>query len=192
MGDRTMASLSYGFRTPADLFEKFKREGAKLGPTPNDDDIFDFFVTGASLNEWVFKVHADNEIVKQLRRALERDGTWEHLPQQSVSWITNFKCLPNRGCDPRRHIFHALRICWESAGASKHFHWQGKVESIGTKPKIAGWYNYFFTSRKPDLYVRYNGENYGLSQVREILNQFYEGLFPMLVGPDSEGGANAA
>jgi hypothetical protein len=174
-----------------DLFEKFKREGAKLGPSPTDDDIFDFLVTGASLNEWVFKVHGENEIVRQVRRALERDGTWEQLPSQSLDWIKNSKCLPNRGCDARRHMFNALRICWESAGASKHFHWQGKVESIGAKPKIRGWYDYFFTSTAPDLFVRYSGENYGLSQVREILTQFYEGLLLMVHDPNLNEGADA-
>jgi len=45
MGTRTMAHLSYGISTPADLFEKLGRDGAKLTAVPDPDDVFNFFVT---------------------------------------------------------------------------------------------------------------------------------------------------
>jgi len=80
----------------------------------------------------------------------------------------------------RHHIFNALSICWETAGASKHYHWQGSVERLSPKPIVNGWYQYFTSSRQPDLHIEYSGEVYGLSQVRGIVLQFYEGLFASL------------
>lgn len=73
-------------------------------------------------------------------------------------------------------MLNVLALCWDTAGASKHFHWQGAVKDVQPKPIVRNWYHYFFTSVAPGLYVDYDGEVYGLSQVRRIILQFYEGL----------------
>lgn len=73
---------------------------------------------------------------------------------------------------------NSLRICWDTANASKHDHWfsTSDVNSIGGKPVIDGWCKWFFTSVKPDLYIDYAGENYGLTRIARIVIQFYEGF----------------
>ena len=173
-----MASVSYGLTKPEDVFEKFKREGAKLGEKPTTDDIFNFLVTGATLTEWVTKTFKGIPVIDQIAASLRSGGKWEHLPLETVAWITDCSCVPNRHCDVRRHIHNTLQICWDTAGASKHFHWKGSnVREIDSKPIVRDWYQYFTTSRAPDLYIDYAGETYGLSQVRRILTQYYEGLF---------------
>lgn len=173
-----MANVSYGLNRPEDLFEKFKREGAKLGDKPESDDVFNFLVTGASLNEWAMKAFSHDPLVNQIAASLGRGGEWDHLPIEVAAWIPDNSCVPNRHCDVRKHIHNTLHICWDVAGASKHFYWKGsKVRGIDSKPIVRGWYQYFFTSRMPDLYIDYGGETYGLSQVRRILTQFYDGLF---------------
>lgn len=184
-----MSRLSYGLSAAPDIFEKFKREGSKLGPSPHSDDVFNFFVTGSTLNEWVYQLHGTNEIVREIRDALGRDGSWEKLPDVTGTWIVDTECLPNRHIDPRVHIFNALRLCWETAGASKHFRWEGSVTMIDTRPIVANWYDYFHTSTAPDLYIKYGDYVYGLSQVSEILTQFYLGLFASF--EPTKGNANA-
>jgi hypothetical protein len=176
MGGRTMANLSYGISKPEDLFEKLRRDGAKLTSEPDSDDVFNFLVTAAALNEWVSKVFRGHPLMDAISRAMaSRD--WKSLPTEAGEWITDSSCLPNRHCDVRRHIFNALSICWETAGASKHFHWEGGVKAVKPEPIVGNWYQYFFTSVEPDLYIDYDGEVYGLSQVRRIVLQFYDGLF---------------
>lgn len=184
MSSRTMARISYGFGAPEDLFEKFKREGAKLGERPEPDDIFNFLVTGASLNEWVKTSLRGDPLIDEVAASLRPGGKWQHLPEQTSNWITDNSCVPNKHCDVRRHIHNSLCICWDAAGASKHFHWKGsKVRGISSKPIVRSWYQYFFTSVTPDLYIDYGGETYGLRQIRGILNQFYERLFTYARGP---------
>lgn len=179
MGIRTMAHLSYGISTPVDLFRKLGRDGAKLTAEPDPDDVFNFLVTAAALNEWVTKVFRDKEIVASITDSLSKRD-WRLLPQNTCAWIGDTACLPNKHCDVRRHIFNALSICWETAGASKHYHWQGSVETLSPKPIVNGWYQYFTSSRQADLHMEYSGEVYGLSQVRGIVLQFYEGFFASL------------
>lgn len=179
MGTRTMANLSYGISTPVDLFGKLGRDGAKLTAEPAPDDVFNFLVTAAALNEWVAKVLRDKEVVSSITMSLSKRD-WRLLPQDTCTWIVDTTCLPNKRCDVRRHIFNALSICWETAGASKHYHWQGSVETLSPEPIVHGWYQYFTSSRHPDLYVEYAGEVYGLSQVKGIVLQFYTGLFASL------------
>jgi hypothetical protein len=172
-----MEMLSYGFSTPEDLFAKLKRDGAKFGKRPDPDDVFNFLVTAAALNEWVRKVFKGDRLIDDIAQAVTPSGKWEKLPTQTIAWVADSSCVPNRHCDVRRHIFNALRICWDVAGASKHFYWSTAVKGIDSKPIVGNWYQYFFTSVTPDLYVDYEGEVYGLSQVRDILTQFYAGLF---------------
>lgn len=179
MGTRTMAYLSYGISTPVDLFGKLGRDGGKLTATPKPDDVFNFLVTAAALNEWVAKVYCDKEIMASISSSLSKRD-WRLLPQGSCAWISDTTCLPNKHCDVRRHIFNALSICWETAGASKHYYWQGSVNALSAKPIVNGWYQYFTSSRQPDLYIDYAGEVYGLSQLRGIVLQFYVGFFASL------------
>lgn len=177
MAAKTMANLSYGIQTPEDLFAKLKRDAAKLGEKSATDDVFNFLVTAASLNEWVMKIFAGDSIVDQIAKSLEPGGVWQDLPLECTAWIVDNSCVPNRLCDVRRHIHNSMRICWDGAGASKHFHWKGKVRAINPRRTVRSWYQYFFTSLAPDMYIDYGGENYGLSQIRRILVQFYEALF---------------
>jgi hypothetical protein len=176
MGTRTMADLSYGISTPADLFAKLRRDGARLTAKPAPDDVFNFLVTAAALNEWIRKVYRNDQLVNAISNALN-SREWKEMPEETAAWITDIDCLPNKHCDVRRHIFNALSICWQTAGASKHYHWQGGVETVSPEPIVDGWYQYFTTSREPDLYVEYTGEVYGLSQIRRIVVQFYTGMF---------------
>lgn len=171
-----MANLSYGISTPQELFEKLGRDAAKLTGKPHPDDVFNFLVTAAALTEWVNKAFRDNEFTTSIAAALAKRD-WRTLPTVTVAWIGDTACLPNKHCDVRRHIFNALSICWETAGASKHYHWQGNVNAVSSEPIVSGWYHYFTSSRRPDLYIDYAGEVYGLKQILNIVLQFYGGLF---------------
>jgi hypothetical protein len=169
-----MADLSYGISTPEDLLEKLKRDVAKLTPEPHPDYVFNFIITAATLNEWLRKVFRGNELVEAISSAFTvRD--WQALPVDVGEWIRDASCVPNRHCDIRRHVLNVLALCWDIAGASKHFHWQGGVRDVQPKPIVGDWYQYFFTSVAPDLYVDYDGEVYGLSQISGLVLQFYQG-----------------
>lgn len=54
--------------------------------------------------------------------------------------------------------------------------------AIGENPPIGDWYAWFFTSRGSDLYLDFQGENYGLQQIKGILIQFHTGLIEYLDG----------
>lgn len=169
-----MADLSYGFSTPEDLLAKLRRDGAKLTAEPNPDDVFNFLVTAATLNEWVRKVFRGNVLLDATWLALS-GGRWSDLPIEIGEWVGDRSSVPNKHCDIRRHIMNVLALCWDIAGASKHFYWQGGVKDLQPNPIVGDWYQYFFTSRAPDLYMNFEGEVYGLSQVRDIVLQFYKG-----------------
>jgi hypothetical protein len=133
-------------------------------------------VTSAVLSEWIVKCHPAHGMAEAIKQA-SKNGDFSLLPSEAATWILDQSCLPNRHCDVRRHIHNAMRICWETANASKHHHWQGtQIKAIETAPIVRSWYQYFFTSREPDLYIDYEGECYGLLQLRGILLQFYTGL----------------
>lgn len=183
MNRRTMSQLSYGIDRPEDLFEKLKSDATKITAVAHPHDIFNFLVTAAVLNEWTFKFFSDDSIVAQIAHAKDK-GDFTLLPEMTSAWIIDEKCLPNRHCDFRRHIMNAMSIIWDTANASKHYHWVSKsaVNSISPEPVIDGYYKYFFTSTAPDLYIDYDGENYGLTQLNGIIMQFYEGLFKYING----------
>jgi hypothetical protein len=171
-----MSQLSYGLETPEDILAKLTSDAGKLTRTPHAYDVFNFMVTAAVLNEWVVKYYRPHPIVAAIEQASERRDS-SLLPSEAATWIPDQSCLPNRHCDVRRHIHNAMRICWETANASKHYHWQGnRIKAIEAAPIVGNWYQYFFTSREPDLYIDYEGECYGLLQLRGILLQFYTGL----------------
>jgi hypothetical protein len=172
-----MRQLSYGIDCPEDLYEKLKHDASKLTATPHPHDVFNFVVTSSVLNEWAFQVYRDHPTVKEIKNAKEK-GIFDLLPPQTSGWITKQDCLPNRHCDVRRHIMNAMCICWDAANASKHYHWLAKSEVVAIEPEriVTNYYQYFFTSVEPDLYIDYAGECYGLSQLKEIILQFYSGL----------------
>lgn len=178
-----MTQLSYGIAGPEDLLEKLILEGSRLTPEPNPYDVFNFIVTAAVLYEWVRKCHSGSHTIQALVRAMSQND-YEEFPTEATAWLSDTTCLPNRGCDVRSHILNALSICWDTTNASKHFHWSSSsgVTAIEHVPQVKDWYQYFFTSTEPDLYIEYSGEYYSLSQLKEILVQFYTGLLNHLLG----------
>jgi hypothetical protein len=113
-----MQVVSYGFSRPKDLFEKLKRDAAKLSAQPSPDDVFNFLVTAASLNEWVKKFYKDSPLVERIVGAVKA-RKWETFPLARTPWLADGSCVPNGYLDERHHIINALRICWETAGASQ-------------------------------------------------------------------------
>lgn len=178
---RTMAVLSYGFGRPQDLFEKLKRDATKLSAQSHADDVFNFLVTAASLQEWVGKNFKDVPLTSGISAAV-KSRDWKSFPSRGSPWLADASCVPNTHLDERHHIVNALRICWEAAGASKHFYWESKIKDVQWKPIVGNWYQYVFTSVEPDLYVDYDGESYGLAQIKGIVLQFYETLFDIIEG----------
>lgn len=183
MAKSTMSHLSYGIEKPFDLLQKLTLDASKLTAAPHPHDVFNFVVTAAVLNEWIIKCYAADPLVIAMAKAKEEMDI-SHFPLEAVNWIADRSCLPNLSCDVRRHIVNAMTICWDTANASKHYHWKSssEVTAIETDPAIRNWYQYFFTSRAPDLYIEYGGEHYGLSQLRGILVQFYTGLLDHIEG----------
>lgn len=175
-----MTQLSYGISKPADLLEKLILDGNRLTEKPNPHDVFNFVVTAAVLNEWVRKYYSKHPTVIALidaQKDKDKNNNFEKTPAYFADWITNIACLPNKGRDPRRHIMNALSICWDTANASKHYHWaDSHVTAFEDEPKINGFYQWFYTSVEPGLYIEYRGEYYTLSQLEGILIQFYSGL----------------
>lgn len=182
-----MSQLSYGIERPEELFQKLTKDAEKLTAEPHPYDVFNFVVTAAVLNEWIFKFHKEHPTVVEIALAKDKRDSGL-LPTQTLAWINDTECLPNRHCDIRRHIMNAMCICWDTANASKHYHWLGKsdVQAIGPEPVISSWYQYFFTSVEPDLYIDYGGECYGLSQIRRIILQFYGGLLTHIYAGEAD------
>lgn len=189
MPRNTMTDISYGISRPHDLLEKLKHDGDKVGANPHKYDLFNLFVTAAVLNEWIRKYYSD-VITPELCRALRGENV-EGLPIESSSWVVDKECLPNKGCDVRLHISDAMRICWGTANASKHYHWGSSsgISAIEESPKIKDGYQYFFTSTDPGIYIECDGKYYTVYQVKMILTQFYDGLLIFLDA--LEGSANS-
>lgn len=175
-----MAQLSYGIAKPVDLLSKLTIDGSKLTEKPHPHDVFNFVVTAAVLNEWVRKYYSKRQAIISLidaQKDKDKDKSFEKIPPDFADWIMDKTCLPNNGCDTRRHIMNALSICWDTANASKHYHWaDSHVTAIENEPTMKGYYQWFFTSVEPGLYIEYRGEYYTLSQLKGILTQFYSGL----------------
>lgn len=183
--NRTMEKLSYGIERPSDLLAKLRWDADKLTDSPHPYDVFNFVLTAAVLSEWIQKFYASAS--KSFSAPSNKRHTWA-LPENSADWIVDTSCLPNPHCDFKRHIANALSICTLTANASKHFYWKdgGDVTAIGADPPICDWYQWFFTSTAPDLYLDFQGENYGLQQIKGIVLQFYAGLIEHLDGLDSQ------
>jgi hypothetical protein len=181
MQKRTMKQLSYGIDNPRNLLAKLKWDANKLTESPHPYDVFNFILTAAILAEWIQKFYVSESAPEPFSAPTKKRHTWL-LPDGSSQWIVDTSCLPNPHCDFRRHIANALSICSHTANATKHFHWhdRGDIIAIGEDPPIGDWYQYFFTSTDADIYLDFQGESYGLQQIKGILIQFYEGLIEYL------------
>ncbi|MYN28444.1 hypothetical protein [Duganella levis] len=173
---RTMYALSYGIFTPDDLLKKLRLDGDRLTDDPHPYDIFNFIVTAYVLAEWIEKFYRASGKAKNFSVA-SRNKEWT-IPTISDEWILDTTCVPNVDSGIKRNIVNCLSICAYTANASKHFHWKdnGAVAAIGKEPPINDYYQHFFTSTDKDMYVDFQGQNYGLKQIRGILLQFYTGL----------------
>lgn len=174
---RTMEKLSYGIECPHDLLSKLRWDADKLNESPHPYDVFNFILSAAILAEWIQKYYLTTSAQEPFSPPNGGEKNWQ-LPSMSEQWIIDTSCLPNPHCDFKHHISNTLSICTHTANASKHYHWKdnGSIRAIGETPPISNWYQYFFTTRIPDLYLDFQGENYGLQQIRGILIQFYTGL----------------
>jgi hypothetical protein len=187
MTRRTMGVISYGLRTPADLLAKLKHDAEMLSPTPHPFGVFNFIVTASVVYEWIVKFYDRDPMVVAIREAVtgKRETT---MPAAVSQWVTDLGGLRNEPGDLCVHVVNLIQICVNTSNASKHYHWEkGAVTSIATEPIVEDWYQYFFTSTAPDLYIEGNGQTYGLSQIKTVLLQFYEGLISHL---DSRNGAS--
>lgn len=177
MPSSTMSLLSYGLERPEDLLPKLILDAEKLTSTPHPFDVFNFVITAAVLNEWIEQFYSEQPAAAALRKA-RKQKAFDLLPLEFTVWIEDKSCIPNQARDIRQDIMNALMICWHTANASKHYHWTSgsNVTEIESDPRPKDYYAYFFTSTAPDLYIEYDGEHYGLSQIKSILVQFYDGL----------------
>lgn len=121
MPSGTLASLSYGISTPAEVFEKLKADGTRLTENPNPHDIFNFIITSAVLNEWIRKVHKLKFEVDDFIKALDTN-TCQFLPARTSDWIVERSYILTTGPDVRYHVLNALQLTWHTANASKHVH----------------------------------------------------------------------
>lgn len=181
---KDLSHISYGLETPEDLMGKLLHDAEKIHGVPHRYDLFNFFVTAAVLYEWVRKYYQEHEISKQLNEAIGHSD-YDALPLDASSWIKDQSCVPNSGQDARRHIVHALRICIETANASKHYHWlrSSQVTAIDDQPVVKDWYQYFFTSVGEGIYVEYANQYYTVEQIRGIVVQFFEGMLKHVCRP---------
>ena len=190
---RTMEELSYGLEQPRDLLEKLKWEADKLGESPHAYDVFNFIVTAAVLAEWIQQAYSSNLLSDPFAAPKKNQNKYQEdwlIPRRAAQWVNDTSYLPNPHLDICHHIGNVLSICVHIANASKHFNWNDgrSITTIGEKPQISNWYQWTFTSRLPDLYVEYKGENYGLRQIKGILLQFYTGLIHYLENQKSSNG----
>jgi hypothetical protein len=189
---KTMEQFSYGIERPSDLLSKLEWDAEKLTRSPHPYDVFNFILTAAVLAEWIQKFYSSASGPEPFSAPNKERKDWL-LPNMSPQWIANTHCLPNPHCDFKHHIANVLSICAHTANASKHFHWEdrGHIAAIGSNPPIGDWNQYFFTSTEPDLYLNFQGENYGLQQIKDILLQFYAGLIEYLDGLQEQAQSEA-
>jgi len=179
--NKTMEHLSYGIANPKELLSKLKHDAEKLDAAPHPYDVFNFIITAAVLSEWIQKFYLSENSPQPFSEPTKKRKSWL-IPDLSIKWIADLSCVPNPDNGVKRHIENVLSICAHTANASKHFHWRDKnsINTISQDPPIRDWYDYFFTSTDPDLYLDFQGENYGLQQIKGIILQFYSGLIEYL------------
>lgn len=183
----TMSEISYGIETPSDLLEKLHLDGEKIGQVADKFDLFNFFITAASLYEWTVEHHKSHASIRNIIDAVKNKDSGL-FPAETASWIANLDCVPNRHCDLRRHVWNSIQICRQTANASKHYHWcsRSDVQAIEESPQVKTWYQHLTTSRMPGVFIEYAGEYYTVAQIKEILLQFYDGLLQH-IGQDENG-----
>lgn len=180
MTNQTMHTLSYGLSKPYDLLEKMKYDGSKIKPEFNPYDIFNFIVTAAALNDWIIKYYKD-QIGDELKEAIyfngKNNGKIDGFPKDTLEWIKDVSNIPNIDFDLRIQIQDCIQICNHVCNASKHFNWNDtRITSIEEEPIVKNWYQYHFSKCEPGIYIEYNEIHYCITQVRDILIQFYTGL----------------
>lgn len=180
MNQRTMADIHYGIQNPKDLLDKLLQDASKLSKLPDKYDLFNFVVTAAVLSEWICKFY--KKVMPEDVLSAMNGESETGLPIDAEDWIDDKSCLPNPAQGACRHICNAMRICWGTANASKHYYWQKSsgVQSIGAEPGINDFYSYFNTAVGAGIFINYNGEYYTVEQVKEILVQFYPSFIEYL------------
>lgn len=173
-----MNNLSYGLNDPSDLLKKLKHDAEHIEPEFHPYSIFNFVLTSACLNEWIIKYYR-SIIPNELSTGLDPRND-NNLPNDTEKLISDSSCLPNRGHRILPQVKDCICICSLVANASKHFHWHKGIESIGSEPIINSWYKYYFTRTGPGIYIEYKGANYCITQIRDILVQFYSNLLPYI------------
>lgn len=183
MSKRSMENLSYGLNNPNDLLEKMKFDGSKIDEEPHPYDVFNFMITSACLNEWITKYYIDELDPKLIATIIDCKNT-DGFPQETLEWIADLSCITNTHFDIKVQILECILICRHTCNASKHYNWaredKSKITAIEKQPEIKSWYQWYFTKRGHGLYVEYNDTYYCITQVRDILIQFYEGLLLFL------------
>ena len=176
-----MERITFGIDSPKELLEKLRFEGSKLKEELHPYDVFNFFITASVLYEWVTKHYKSSPFVKEISIAVT-NGNALTFPNLTVEWIIDNSCIPNNALDYRFDILNALRACFYTANASKHYYWfkNNPVTAIETNPQIKDWYQYFFTSVETGLYIEIDEQYYNLQQIEGILLQFYSGLIEYL------------
>lgn len=177
MPKRSMQEVHYGIQTPHDLLKKLLIDAEKISSLPDKNDLFNFVVTAAVLSEWILKYYDDvlSHDLKMVINGCGKDFEAASFLSQCEDWIADRLCLPNLSQGTYKHIFNAIRICWFTANASKHYFWQrdSGIKSIGVNPEIDDFYDWFNTASGEGIFIRYEGENYTIEQVKDILIQFY-------------------
>jgi hypothetical protein len=180
-----MQLLTYGISHPLDLLDKMIHDGNKIEPDFNKYDVFNFIVTTAVLNEWIdkyYKFKKGSKIKSAIHGA--SISNIEGFPVETLTWIQNTSCFPNPENNLKKQIQECIIICHYTCNASKHFHWNmdknKQITAIEPEPKIKDWYQFFFTKTGPGVYIEYNNIYYCITQIRDILIQFYSGLIPYL------------
>lgn len=176
-----MERIAFGIDSPKELLEKLRFEAERLGEEIHPYDVFNFFITASVLYEWVKKHYKNSNFVKNISLAITEEKALS-IPELALEWIVDSSCIPNDARDFRFDILNVLSACNYTANASKHYHWfkSNPVTAIETDPQIKDWYQYFFTSVEPSLYIEIDNQYYSLSQIKEILLQYYSGLINYL------------
>jgi len=173
----------YGLNHPKQLLDKMKSDGRKLESDYDWENVFNFFVTASVLNNWV-QGHYDLKD-SSLAEVLQAK-TIKGYPENVYDWFIDKSCFPNEAFELMEQVRDCLNICCHVCNASKHYDWSRKEDvdgvplSIGREPVIKDYYQYFFTKTSPGLFVEIQDQNYCITQIRDILCQFYEGLLGYL------------
>jgi hypothetical protein len=176
-----MKRITFGIDSPKDLLAKLEFDSKNFESEIQPYDVFNFFITASVLYEWVTKHYPNSEFVTHLVAAVKNEKALE-IPEVALEWITDSKCIPNDARDYRFDIVNILNACWYTANASKHYHWykSNPVKSVEEEPQVKDYYQYFFTSVEPSLYLEINKQYYNLKQIKGIAIQFYSGLIHYL------------